>query len=1025
MTKILMMVVGVLLFSTQLLAQTRSISGTVLDNNGQPLPGVTVRAVGERTGTVTDSRGFFTITVPQGTRNLEFSYVGYTTQTVSIPDTGNITATLQQAETAALNEVVVTGYTRQKRAEFSGAGTKVTSEQVNSIPMGSFDQILQGRSPGLLVTAGSGQPGAAARVQIRGQSSITGGSNPLYVLDGVPIESSVFQALNPNDFESVDVLRDASATSLYGNRGGSGVIVITTKKGRAGKTEVAYLGQVGMTQRGKQNFDMLNTSELLQFQENLGRQDATFSGLPGWFYSKNNPRYATLTPAEQTATDRALDSLRGIDTDWRDVFFRTGSFHSHDLNISGGAGKTRFFSSLGFYKEEGIGFRSDMKRFSFRTNLDHQTDKLTAGINAYAGYTFRNIGEAEGQLNTGNPNLAAYFALPYHRLNNQFSTVDTGTGKFGGNAYDRIVSASNKADQLKTNLNLTAGYEIIRNITLGGFFGLDFRETLNERAIYPRTYFSNNQAFPLGPPNGAGTGMGGGQFGENTQRFSSLITRGSLGYRNMFVDRHSVDATAFVEFNREYTRNFNYIGYGTNPALLNTPGGITAGNITNKLVPVVGGNRTSRSFFALMGILKYNFADKYTVNLSLRRDGTSILPTQNRFENFYAAGVTWNVLKETFASDWGWTNDLRVRASYGQAANAENFPLGNFGYLPTYAGTATYIGSGTESTIVAPNNAGNPEAQWEKISTLNLGVDFGLLRNRINGSLDVYNKITENNIVTQQLSRTSGFNSQLINAAKIGNKGIELALNSDLVRARDFTWSVGANLAYNKNEVLDLGQTNQFELGTSLVKEGLSLGQHYDVKWAGVDPSTGQPLYYDRDGKITTKYDFTTMAVAEFGSYNAPFIGGFNTGIRAFGFNLSAFFTFQQGFFRYNNQSYFIENPQFSGSQNQSRELLTMWSKPGDITNIQSPVYARQFSSKDIEDASYLRFRNLNLSYDIGKGAVNSLRAFSGIRIFVQAQNLYTWTHWTGFDPEDANNIATFEYPAPRTFTLGLDFNFK
>ena len=1025
MRRLLMLMLGVFVLCAQLLAQTRSVSGVVLDNNGQPLPGVTVKIVGEKTATMTDSRGAFTISVPQNARNLEISYVGFTAQTVAIPAQGNVTVTMQQNTNSALNEVVVTGYTRQKKSEYSGAGSKVTAEAINSIPMGSFDQILQGRAPGLLVTAGSGQPGSAARVQIRGASSISGGSSPLYVIDGVPVEAGVFQALNPNDFESVDVLRDASATSLYGNRGGAGVIVVTTKKGRAGKTQVSYLGQAGITQRGKQNFEMLNTDELLQFQENLGRQTKN-DALPGWFYSKNHPRYATLTPAGQAAADRSLDSIRGIDTDWREIFFRTGNFHSHDVNLSGGAGKTRFFTSLGYYNEEGIATRSNMKRYSFRTNIDHQTDRLNASINAYAGYTFRNLGEAEGALNVGNPFLAAYFALPYHQLYNPLiGSVDTGSGKFGANAYDRIVSATNKADQLKTNLNINAGYQLVKNVTVGGFFGLDFRETLNERTIYPSTFFANNQNFPLGPEAGPGKGKGGGQFGENTQRFFSYITRGSVGYANVFSERHNLDASAFVEFNREYGRNFNYIGYGLNPALLNTPAGITAGSVTNKLVPVVGGSRTSRSFFALMALAKYTFDQKYTLNLSVRRDGTSILPTDNRFENFYAAGATWNILKEDFTSNWRNINDLRLRVSYGQSANAENFPLGNFGYLPTFGGSASYIGFGADGTIVAPANAGNPEAQWEKISTLNIGTDFGFFRNRLTGSLDVYNKTTDNNIVTQQLSRTSGFASQLINAAVVRNRGVELALNADVLRARNFTWSVGGNLAYNQNEVLDLGQVNEFEQGTSLVKEGLPLGSHYDVKWAGVDAATGQPLYYDRDGKITTKYDFNTMAVADFGSFNAPFIGGANTTLKAYGFSLSAFFTFQQGFSRYNNQSYFIENPQFAGAQNQSRELLTMWSKPGDITNIQSPDFARQFSSKDIEDASYLRFRNLNLSYDFGKNIVNALKLFSGIRVFAQAQNLYTWTNWTGFDPEDANNIATFEYPTPRTYTVGLDINFR
>ena len=1021
----LFLITGLLLLANFLFAQNRTVTGTVTDNEGRPMPQVSVVAPGTAFGTTTNLEGKFSLQIPPNTRQLQFSYVGFQSITQDIPAQGELNVSLRTGSESSLNEVVVTGYTRQRRAEYSGAGSKVSAQQIAQVPMGSFDQILQGRAPGLLVTAGSGQPGAAARVQIRGSSSINGGSNPLFIVDGVPVEPGVFQALNPNDFESVDVLRDASATALYGNRGGAGVIVVTTKKGKVGQTTLSYAGQVGFTQPGKQNFEMMNSAELLQFQENLGRQTNNNS-LPGWFYSKNNPRYNTLTPAQQAQTDRTLDSLRNIDTDWRDVFFRTGTFNSHDVNLSGGAGKTRFYTSLGYYDEQGIALRTNMRRYSFRGNIDHQTDKLTASINAYAGYTFRNLGEAEGALNTGNPFLAAYFAQPYQRFRTESGAVDTGAGKFGGNAYDRIVSATNKADQLKTNLNLSAEYLIAPHVTLGGFFGLDFRETQNERSIFPGTFFSNNQNFPLGPVNGPGTGLGGGQFGENTQRFFSYITRGSAAYRNVFSGRHSVEATGIVEFTRDYTRNYNYIGYGINPALLGTPAGITPGDVNNKLVAQVGGNRTSRSFFAMMLLAKYSLDQKYTVNASFRRDGTSILPTDNRFENFYAIGATWNIMKEGFASGWKRINDLRFRISYGQSANAENFPLGNFGYLASYGGTASYTAFAGEGTIVAPLNAGNPQAQWERINTLNAGIDFGLFKNKITGSLDVYNKVTENNIVTQQLSATSGFNSQLINAAKVGNRGVELAINVDVVRSRSITWSLGGNLAYNKNEVLDLGQVNEFELGTSIIREGLPLGSHYLVKYAGVDASTGAPLYYDRNGKITNKYDPATMSVADYGSFNAPFIGGFNTNLRAYGFTLSAFFTFQQGFFRANNQTYFITNPGFAGTQNMSREMLTMWSKPGDITNVQSPLFARQLpSSLDVEDASYVRFRNLVLSYDFGSKVLSSLRAFSSIRLFVQAQNLYTWTKWTGFDPEDANNLATFEYPAPRTFTAGINLNFK
>ena len=1016
MRKLVLLLLGFAL-SLYALPQNRNVTGTVLDANGQPLPGVTVKLIGEGTGTATDMRGFFSLLVPQNVRSLEFSNVGYTTQTVSIPASGQVTITLRNSEATALNEVVVTGYTRQKKTEYSGAGTKVESKKINLVPNGSLDQILQGRAPGLLVTAGSGQPGANARVQIRGQSSISGGSTPLYVLDGVPVEAGVFQAINPNDIESVDVLRDASATAMYGNRGGSGVIVITTKRGRSGKTQFGYMAQAGFTQPGQQKFDMMSSSEILRFHEILGRQLA--NNLPGWLWSRNNPANAALPAATLAQFDRNLDSLRNINTNWKDVFQRQGSFQSHDVTLSGGTGRTRFFSSLGYYKEDGIGQRSDMKRFSMRSNVDHQTDKLTVGISLAAGYTLRNFIESENGVALANPFAAAYLGLPYQKLFNPDGSVATGGGRVGPNAYDRFLTTSNKNNQLKGNLNLSANYQLTRTINVGGFLGLDYRETVSERQVNPNSFAAISAAFPVGPRS-AGQPAGG-SFAETLTRYFYYLTRANVGYHNVFQDRHDVDVQGFVEYNKEYNRGFNYTGFGINTALLGTPAAITAGNVTNALIPTVGGNRSQRSYFAGILLGRYTLDQKYTLNLSLRRDGTSILPEKNRFNTFYSAGVTWNVLKERFAESWRTLNELRFRASYGTSANADNFPLGTFGYIATF-GTGNYVGTGQ---LIAPTNAGNPEARWEQIKTLNIGLDFALFRNRLSGNIDVYNKITEDNLVSQQLSATSGFASQVINAAKIRNKGAELHLDADLIRTGDFTWTVGGNLAYNENEVLDLGQVNEFEQGTSIIRVGLPLGTHYIVRWVGVDAATGKPLYYTKDGKISDSYN-ATNSVPEFGSFNAPWIGGFNSGIRYRGLSLEAYFTFQEGFSRFNNQDFFQLNHAFATQGfNLRQEMLTMWSKPGDITDIQGPLYQREFVSKDIQDASFVRFRNLLLSYSFGPNLVNTLKVFSGVRMFVQAQNLYTWTNWVGFDPEDNNNIAAYEYPTPRTFTVGLDITFK
>jgi TonB-linked SusC/RagA family outer membrane protein len=1007
---------GLLFLCTQLLAQSRTVSGTVTDNNGQPLPDVSVRVVGMNVGTVTDKNGSFTLNVPQGGRSLEISFVGFTAQTVAIPANGPIAVSLQPTGDNSMSTVVVTGYQRVKRSQYSGSATKITADRVNLVPSASFDQILQGKAPGLLITTGSGQPGSAARVQIRGASSITGGNGPLYVIDGMPVEAGVFQSINPNDFESVDVLRDAVATAQYGNRGSNGVIVATTKKGKAGKLVLAYNGQYGITQPGTQRFEMMNSSELLQFQEILGQQQA--NSLPGWVYSRKNPANASLSPATLASYDRILDSLRGINTDWQDVFQRQGKFQNHDINISGGTAAARYFLSGSYYDEDGIGLRSDLTRYTVRANIDGKSEKLSFSLNNTIGYTERSFVESENSITLANPFAAAYLALPYHTLYNADGQVAVGSGRTGANAFARISGTSNKSGQLKMLSSATLNYDVTPNISVGGFAGLDFRNTTTERIIYPGSYAAQTSGFPVGPQFPGDEARG--SFGNNSTRYLQYIVRANAGYHKVFADKHDVDVQLISEYTRQRTGNFAYTGYGISPKLPNTPAAITPGDANNLLIANVGGAKSGRAYYAAMALARYTFNGKYTLNASIRRDGASILPEENRFQNFYSAGVTWNALREDFIADWKAVSDLRVRLSYGTAANADGFPFGDFGYLSLYD-NGTYTGNPT----IVPANAGNNGLTWERIGTLNLGFDFGFFKNRLSGSLDLYNKRGYDNIVTQKLPLETGFRQQDVNAATVRNRGVELMLNADLVRTRDFVWSVGGNVAYNKNEVVDLGQVNEFPQGTEIVRVGLPIGSHYVVKWAGVDAATGAPLYYKKDGTVTNTYSDDDL-VADFGTYNAPWIGGFNTSVKFKGFSLDALFSFQEGFSRFNNQDFFQLNSAFAlQGFNLRREMLTMWQKPGDVTNIQSSLYQRQFVSKDIQDASFVRFRNLMLAYNFQPSLLDRTRIFSAARIFVQGQNLYTWTKWTGFDPEDDDNIAQYEYPTPRTVTVGLSVSFK
>lgn len=999
----------------QLFAQNRTITGTVTDPEGNALVGATINVSGSSLSTATGSGGTFSINVPSSAKELVVSYVGFSAARLSIGSQQNYRVTLTNASTD-LDSVVVTGYNRVKKAQYAGAGSKVTAEQINFVPAASFDQILQGRAPGLLVTSGSGQPGSAARVQIRGAASITGGNAPLYILDGQPVEEGVFQSLNPADFESVDVLRDAVATAQYGNRGASGVIVVTTKRGKAGKPVLSYSGQVGITEAGEQKFNMMTSEELLRFQEILGQQLP--NNLPGWANSKLNPSYAAASPAVKAQRDRNLDSLRNINTNWRDVFLQQGNFQSHNLSLSGGSEATRFFLGGSYYKEDGIGLRSDLTRYNLRANIDHKSDKLTIQFNSGIGYTTRNFIESENGIALANPFAAAYLALPYQKLYNDNGTVATGSGRVGPNAFARVTGTSQFNNQIKATSSTSLNYDITNNFFVGGSAGIDYRQTVNERSVFPGSYASNTTGFPTGPA--AGSTTGGGNFGQGYNNFMEYVVRANAGYKNTFAEKHEVFLQLISEYTKDNLKGFNYTGYGINPKLLSTPAGITPGNNTNNLIANVGGFKNERALYAAMALGRYTYKGKYTLNASFRRDGSSQLPVANRYTNFYAVGGIWDVMKEGFAENWNKVSDLRLRVSYGTSANADGFPGGYFSYLPTF-GAGSYAGIGT----VVPTAPGNANLKWERIATANIGLDYALFKNRVRGKVDVYNKKGTDVIVSQKIPLETGFGSLDVNAATVGNKGVEVELALDVLKAKNFVWTVGGNFGYNKNEVLNLGQVNEFEQGTEIVRVGLPIGSHYITKWAGVDAATGKPLYYTKAGKLTDFYSDDDR-VAEFGTFNAPWIGGFTTNIRFKGFIIDALFSFQQGFKRFNNQDFFQLNHAFAlQGFNLRREMLSMWQKPGDVTDIQNPLTQRQFVSKDIQDASYVRFRNLSVSYDLPRSILGNQKFIGNLRIFGQAQNLYTWTNWTGFDPEDNDNIAAYEYPTPRTYTLGLNVTFK
>jgi TonB-linked SusC/RagA family outer membrane protein len=989
-----------------------TIKGKVAGSDGKPLAGVSVKIVGTSVGTSTDDNGNYTVSVPNGAKVIEFSLVSYIATKENINGRQAIDVVLQ-ADATALTDVTVTGYTSYKRNRSVSPQATVGADKIAQVPM-TVDQILQGRVPGLNVAAGSGQPGQSAKVTIRGVNTITGSTSVLYVLDGIPIENGYFQALNPSDIESITVLKDAAATALYGSRGSNGVVVITSKKGKSGKVVLEYKSQYGVSTQTTPKFTMMNAAEHLLFEEQIGLQTGAAGSGPGWTYSKKNPAYANKTQEQKDRADFILDSLTRINTDWRDIFFRNGKFMEQQVSASGGTENVRFYSSLNYYKQDGIAVRSDLQRFTLKNNLDFKAGKFSANINLTMGFSQSNFIEAEGGSSGNNPLSAVYYALPYeypywpdgtlvHPGNrSQYTPLDS---REGSQALERLQNTSNKTDQFKNVLGISMNYELMKGLVAKTRLGVDYRQSMDEAFVNPDSYSGSR----VSPGNK-------GSFNEVSRRNFGLVSTSGLTYSKVIDDRHDVEVSGFFEHIYNNYRAFGSTGYGIEGRLPNSPAGTT---VSTSFLPSLSGSRTTSALTSFMGLGRYTFDNKYTLNGSYRYDGSSTVPVKNRWKGFYSVGLAWEAKKENFLQDVDFVSALRFRGSYGTTASPFSQ---DFGYVATFTST-TYGGN----QGIRPSAPGNQDYNWEFTKETNVGFDLSLLKSqRVRLSVDVYDKRTNQLFFDRPLSITSGFYSARVNGGVVQNKGIETDLQIDVVKTKNLTWTVGGNFAYNHNEVLSLDGADEFEIGyTGIIREGMPLGTHYAPKWAGVDPATGNPQFYDKEGKITTTYNAAELSVAEFGTYLPAITGGFNTSLAWKGLSVNALFSYNAKVFRYNNEDYYNENPSFRTSNQSTRMLYERWQKPGDNALLQSITTTRRYTSRDIQDASFIRLRNVNVGYNLPASVLGPIKFIKGIQVFAQGQNLYTWTKWRGFDPENGNEYNRFSYPSPRTFTAGLNITFN
>ena len=959
-------------------AQVTKVTGTVIsEEDGLPVVGASILVKGTAVGTVTDMDGKFQLPkIPSSAKTLVISFIGMQSQELPIKQTMNV---ILKPDTETLEEVVVLGYGSGKKiGSIVGSVAKVNSEKLSAKPVANAMDALQGQVSGLQVYTSSGEPGSSSSSYIRGVGSLTADNEPLYVLDGTPVSSSVMVMMNPNDFESVTVLKDASATSIYGSRAANGVIYITTKRGKIGeKAVITASGNYGTARLARRVSNPMNSTELLNYQLSHGI-------------------------IKQETYDKYINS--GIDTNWEDYFFKDDApTYQANLSIQGGSNKTMYYVSGSYYFQDGITPRSEYNRYTFRSNLESRpTDWLRFGANFGATYDEQQTSlftyQGSNNLNGGifGTILNPTYYNPYGEDGSKLDVIP------GLNRYspyylsDKQPSSSNTAQ-----LDGTAFIQLnpIEGLTIRSQFGIeayDFRQTSKRLASHPNA-------------------TQGGYTYEAFRRNAKLTITNTAEYNFKIKDIH--DFTILI--GQEGIKN-DYQRFGSE----------TTGQSDDRLSMLEAGTAATLlgadendlytyQFLSFFGRINYALNDKYFADFSIRNDASSRFGKDNRNAIFMSGGLMWNMKKESFLEDVNFLSDLKLKASIGTTGNSS---IGNYDHL-ALVGTNLYNAQGGWKI----NTPGNGDLGWEKQTLANIGIEASFW-NKYRIELTYYNKKTSNMLMDVPVPYTSGFSSITQNVGSMTNSGVEIAVSLDLLKTKD--WFVGFNMnyAYNKNKITELFYGyDEWAMPNYLVSYNVGEPvQYYMAEWAGVDPADGQQMWYipGTDGETTKEYDEERLQQATGKKRYAPHNGGFGLNVSWKGLSLNADFAWVLGKYMVNNDYYFAANPYNFAGYNQSKDVLNEWKEPGDITDIPAYGNVMQFDTHLLENASFLRLKNISLSYTLPKNWLLPTKVIQGVRIMATARNLFTITNYKGADPELDTNLTYGAYPNTKQFTIGAELTF-
>ncbi|WP_304518150.1 SusC/RagA family TonB-linked outer membrane protein [Cecembia rubra] len=995
--------------------QDRLIQGVILDDLGDPLPGVSILVKGTTRGTTTDLDGNFSLQVPPNAV-LVVSYLGFKTREITVGSQSRLDIRLEQ-QLSDLTEFVVTGYGVQEKRAITGAMSSIKGDVIQNFPVVSMDRALQGQISGVNVMANNGVPGGPVTFQIRGVGSITAGSQPLIIVDGVQLNmtssagntaSNPLAFLNTNDIESIEVLKDGAAASIYGAQAANGVILVTTKSGKAGKTQFNLNVFTGITEP-MPVVEMMNSQEFFDV-----RLTAFNNQFPNRTPAQNR---ALLLPQLGFPADFSDAEIAALPTyDWQREAFRTGTTKNIELSASGGNDKTTFLVSGSHNYTEGNVVGIDFQRSTAKFRLNHQENKrLSFGFDVNLASILQNgsTGSAGSTGAFAAPQYSSPMMLPWIPIFLEDGSYNAPVAGFPGNMDRNAISETllndleSKTKSIVGNFNVT--YKILDNLSFRSFYGFDYRVIDQNNYTDPRTR--------------SGFATQGSLSIANIQNFN-FLTNQTLNYNTKFEGGHNLSALLGAEY-RSDSRELSSS---------NAQGFPTFQFRTMQAAAVITSASANWTGFRRLGAfsqVNYDYKKKYLLSGVLRYDGSSRFGADNLFGWFPAISAGWNVHEEAWLTDKSWIDQIKLRAGYGETGNDA---IGNFDSRGLYQGlsAANY----NQEPGIRPSAIANTFLAWERNVTTNIGLDYAFFGGRVSGAFEVYRRLSKDLLLDTPLPWTSGFSNVTQNVGKLKNEGIEIEIQTKNIVKKDFTWTTNFNITFINNEVLDLGG-NDVLPGNQSVRVGYSLGTNWTAKYAGVNSATGRPMWFDANGDITynpvSPGDFYT-----FGNSLSSYFGGLTNTLTFKGFTVSALFIYDFGRELSNSGQMQFWSRNGQDNRNSLRSVYAArWTEPGQVTNVPRPIGGgaetgarnqNSGSSRFLEDASFIRLRQLAFSYDVPKQFLSRMKLRSA-QIYAQGANLLTWTEWRGYDPElviDEGNFTSTQgaLPQTRAYTLGVQIGF-